>query len=198
MLAKNPTTLVWPWPCDDLGEYADRPFRYDVTFQGQVIQGGEGVLLNSVQSAGLNVHIKKNNSFYGNMAWGTPEKQALRAEFAETMAGARLSLCHRSNPRGVMRYRFYEAMSMARVPVLFGDDCLLPFADRIDYDKCSIRLPEAEAGSAGRILKSWLASTSDAEIIEMGCYGREAWQHWLKRENWGVIVDQVVRERLGL
>jgi hypothetical protein len=198
MLAKNPTTLTWPWPVDDLGEYMNRPFQYDVVFQGQVIQGGEGVLLKSVQEAGLNVHIKKNNSFYGNMQWGTPEKQALRVEFAETMAGARLSLCHRSNPRGVMRYRFYEAMSMGRVPVLFGDDCILPFADRIDYSRCSLWLKESDAPNAGTILKDWISKHCDDEIIEMGKYGRAAWESWLKRERWNVIVEQVVRERLTL
>jgi hypothetical protein len=144
------------------------------------------------------VHIKRNAGFYGNMAWGTPEKAALRREFSQTMAGARLSLCHRSNPRGVMRYRFYEAMSMARVPVLFCDDAVLPLADRIDYSKCAVILAEADAANAGPILHDWLSSHTDEQILSMGLYGQTVWARWLDRSRWGDVVGQLVRERMGL
>lgn len=192
-----PYVIPWPWPVDDLLAHTKLDgFQYDVVFQGQTVQGGEKVLLDSIQNAGLNVHVRRNPSFYGTMLWGAPEKAQLHHEFLATLSAARLSLCHRSNSRGVVRYRFYEAMSMGRVPVLFCDDCVLPFSNRIDYACCSVLLKESDVPHAGEVLKAWLAKHKDEEIVEMGKYGRLMWERWLKRERWGEIVEAVVRERL--
>ena len=197
MLARNPTTVAWPWPVDDLGDYVEpAEFDCDVVFQGQTANAGNTDLLNSVRRSGLHVLIKTVPSFYGAMPWGTPEKTQLRHEFLTTMSKARLSLCFRSVPRGVVRYRFYEALSMGRVPVLFCDDAVLPFADRIDYAKCSLWLKESDAQNAGEILRDWLDEHDDAELVEMGRYGRAMWERWLNRARGGEIVERVVRERL--
>jgi hypothetical protein len=201
MLAGTPTAVSWPWPVDDLREFVPLPdggFQYDVVFQGQTVQAGETAMLESVKRSGLEVFLRRNPGFYGTMEWGTKEKQELRRGFLQTMAGARFSLCHRSNNRGVMRYRFYEAMSMGRVPVLLCDDCVLPFADQIDYDRCSLRLKECDAGGVGEFLKAWLAEHTDEELVRMGQYGRKMWVSWLKRECWGEIIEELVQERMGL
>jgi len=199
MVRRNPTTVAWPWPIDDMKDYAPNiGFKYDVVFQGQVVRGGERKLLESLQRAGLNIYFRENPTFYGTMPWGTTEKVNLRHQFLETMAGARLSLCYRSCADPVIRYRFYEALSMGRVPVLFCDGCVLPFADRIDYSHCSIRLDECDVNNTGEFLKDWLASHNDKEIVEMGLYGRAMWEKWLKHENWTKIVEIVIREKMGL
>lgn len=203
MLERNPTTVAWPWPVDDMGKYVPLPeggFRYDVVFQGQAYQvGNEGgrALLKSVRRAGLNVHIRETPSFYGTMPWGTVEKARLRQEFQESMSGARLSLCPISHAHKVIRYRFYEALSMGRVPVLFCDGCMPALADRIDYTRCIVRLDQCNVVNAGELLKDWLADHDDKEIVEMGSYGRAMWERWLKREHWAELVEMVVREKLG-
>ena len=195
MLAQNPTTVAWPWPVDDLQDYVKLPaggFKYDVVFQGQ---RRERALLESVQRANLDVHLRQVSGFYGTMPYGAP-KAKLRREFLETMASARLSLCYRTFS-GIVRYRFYEAMSMGRVPVLFCDDCVLPHSDRIDYGRCSLQLREHDASKAGNLLANWLKQHSDEEIAEMGQYGRAMWERWLKRENWDKVTEVIVKERLG-
>jgi len=98
----------------------------------------------------------------------------------------------------VIRYRFYEAMSMARVPVLFCDDAVLPFSNEINYGRCSIKLKESNARNAGGILKAYLKNHPDDELIAMGRYGRTSWEKFLKREKWAQMIETVVRERLDL
>lgn len=40
--------------------------------------------------------------------------------------------------------RFFETIRCKRIPVLIADDVLLPLADRINYDKMMVRVPEDE------------------------------------------------------
>ena len=86
---------------------------------------------------------------------------------------------------------------MGRIPVHFCDRCVLPFADRIDYDVCSIHIPESESAHAGEIVADWLAKHDDNEIRERGAYGREMWKKWLDSNKWSELFSIVVKERLN-
>ena len=96
-----------------------------------------------------------------------------------------------------MRYRFYEAMSMARVPVLLCDHCVLPFSDRINYARCVIQIRESSVPGTGFALREWLNAHSDAEILEMGVYGRAMWERWLAGAQWERVWGEIVKERLA-
>lgn len=197
LLAADPTAISWPWPVEDLGDWMDKPFEYDVVFQGWVSTPLTNVVCDSVaQTKGLHAHIKRHNFFYGYCDESLPETQELRRTFLETLAASRLSLVPRSIPEGVVRYRFYEALSMGRIPVHFCDGCVLPFADRIDYDVCSIHIPESESARAGEIISDWLKKHSDDEIGERGAYGRQMWEKWLDSRKWESLFSMVVKERV--
>jgi len=195
--AQDPTTIPWAWPVDDLGEWVDLPFERDVVFQGWSSTNMTHVVCKSVQESALSAHIQIHDFFYGYEDESQPSTQELRETFLRSMATSRLSLCARSIPEGIARYRFYEALSMGRVPVHFCDNCVLPFADRIDYDRCTIHLPESEAPRTGEILTQWLKDHDDDEIRAMGAYGREMWARWLDSNHWDELFAEVVRERLG-
>jgi len=198
LLARDPTALAWPWPVEDLGAWADRPFARDVTFQGWVSTGLTDTVCDAVLATpSLTTHIQRHKFFYGYEDESQPSTQALRRTFLETLASSRLSLVARSIPEGVVRYRFYEALSMGRIPVHFCDGRVLPFADRIDYDVCSVHIPEADAPRAGEVIAAWLADRSDAEIRERGAYGRAMWARWLDSRKWPELMAEVVKEKLA-
>jgi len=198
LLEIDPTVVAWPWPVEDLGDWMDRSFEYDVVFQGWVSTPLTDVVCDSVvNTKGLNSYIKRHNFFYGYQDESKPETQELRRTFLETLAASRLSLVPRSIPAGIVRYRFYEAMSMGRIPVHFCDRCVLPFVDRIDYDVCSIHIQESESAHAGEIIADWLAKHDDDEIRERGAYGREMWKKWFDSNKWSELFSIVVKERLS-
>ncbi len=194
---QDPTTISWPWPVDDLGEWIDKPFKYDVVFQGWVSDVITDTTCDSVLNTDLNSHIQRHKFFYGYEDESQPSTQELRRTFLETLAASRLSLCPRSIPEGVTRYRLFEALSMGRVCVHFCDNCVLPLSDRIDWDRCVITIPESEAENTGAILTKWLSEHSDDEIREMGRYGREMWARWLDSSKWDDLFSEIATERLG-
>jgi hypothetical protein len=98
---------------------------------------------------------------------------------------------------GVVRYRLYEQMSMGRgLPVHICDNAVLPWADRIDWDICTVSVPEAKVDNVGLLLVEWLAQHSDAEIRERARYGQAMFETWLHRDKWNELFGIAVRERL--
>lgn len=199
LVDRCPTVRGWPWPVDDL--YAPfAGFDYDVVFQGWASTDLTNIVCDSVaaysQAKGeLNYRITKHRFFFG-YHYHDPAYAHWRESFIDTLRRSRLSLVPRSIPAGVIRYRFYEALSAGRVPVHFCDGRVLPWAHKIDYSKCSLHIPESDAHGAGEIIAEWLRSHSDKQIREMGDYGRAAWLRWLDPRKWDQRFSEAVQEWL--
>lgn len=196
----NSNARAWGWASEDLARYVKLPdggFQFDVHAQMWASTPMTDEAVESCKRAGLTVHDQRNDFFYGHLETAKDPRLAdLRLTFLETMAASKLVLVPRSRPC-VNRYRFFEALSMARIPVLFCDDCLLPSNDKIDYSKCAIWLPEREVTKTGEILKEWLETHTEKEIVGMGLYGRVAWERWLAPARWETIWSELVIEHLN-
>jgi len=197
MLKADPDIVAWPWPTVDMGAYADRSFRYDVVFQGQLTNDlGRRAVESVGGTPGLNVHIQVNPKFFAYE--GAAKKQALAASYPETMAAGRLHLVPTSVPAGICRYRLYEGMSMARVGVSLCNGCVHPLADRINWHDCIVTIREGDATHAGAILAEWLTRHTDGDIQEMGRYAQAMWRKWLARDRWAEVIGQIVREKMSI
>lgn len=201
MLVDDPDIISWPWPVLGVGEYAALPpggFKYDAAFQGQVT-GPTELVISSIEQASLKSHVVRIPGFFSVIRYAEPEKAAkLRISYLESMQASRVAVCPNSNPYGAIRYRFYEAMSMGRVSLFIGDGCVLPLSDKIAWQHCVVQIANRDMPKAGEFLERWLSQHDDAEITAMGIRAREAWNRWLKRENWGIIIGELVRERLEI
>jgi hypothetical protein len=199
MIKFDPDIIAWPWPVAGVGEYAAIPsggFKYDAVFQGQVAGFTESTI-QSIEQSGLNSCIVRLDRFFPVIRKQDPKRGVqLRTSYLEAMQASRIALCPNGNPMGAIRYRLYEAMSMGRVNLFIGDECVLPLSDKIDWHNCIIQIANRDAHKAGEFLEYWLRRHSDNEIITMGARAREVWDTWLRRENWGKVVGLLVKERL--
>jgi hypothetical protein len=206
ILAGDPTTIPWPWPVNPKGDIdAYIPllrdgFTYDVTFVGWNSTPLTEKACEAVAAhPNLSTFIKLNSEFYGTWESRNDVEKVVnfRNLFLARMQESRLSLCARSIAAGVVRYRFYEAMAMARIPVHLNDHAALPFAKEIDWDKCAIHVDEGSVENLGRILRGWLDEHSDREILERGTYGRAMWGKWLDGRKWDDLFGYCAMERLA-
>lgn len=197
--AGNARARVWAWGVEDLGAYAYLPasgFQFDIHAQLWTSSPLTDMAVEACKASGLKVHDRRHPFFYGTLETNKdPRLGELRQSFLETMQISRLVLVPRSRAC-VNRYRFYEAMSMGRVPVLLCDDCLLACDDKIDYDQCCVRVPERDAHLVGVYLQEWLATHSDISVEEMGEYGRAMWERWLAPARWETTWAELVKEML--
>jgi len=193
MLADAPNTIGWPWPVESLYR-PHEGFEYDAVFQGWNSTDLTHRAVESVRCSGLKAHLVENDFFWGYHDT-EPEYAHYRASFLDTLSKARLSIVPRSIP-GTVRYRFWEAMSMGRVPVQLCDDCVMPWPDQVNYAACSISVLESDVDQLGDILKVWLAKLTDDDIVAMGRYGHAAYENWLHRDRWSILFTQAVRDHL--
>ncbi len=198
MKREMPNSIAWFWPVENYKECIEVPqggFKYDISghmwISGNVRQNSCESMLST---QGLNCDIRMFKNFTGYV-YALPEGIEKRKNFRISMRESRLCLCPISIP-SVFPYRYYEAMSAARVPILIGDDFSFPFAEHINYDEFTIKVPVDRCHTVGPFIKDWLAHHSDEEIIAMGQKGRKAWETWLDRDFQSGLWTVAVEERL--
>lgn len=200
MLDVDVNSISWPWPVKNLVEISGAPeggFKYDISFHGWM--SGE-VRRISIKSCTAQPGIRGDwaiyPDFYGYVERDNPQEAARRRSgFLKSVHESRLVLAPRSID-GVFPYRFWEGMSAGRVTIMVGSNYNLPWRDKIDWDRCIIQVPESEMARTGEVVKKFLSTHTDEQILEMGRYGREMWLRWMDPDKWAQLMTEAVVEKL--
>jgi len=102
----------------------------------------------------------------------------IRNEYVHNMKQSHFVLA----PKGDANFsnRFYEALSLGRVPVLIDTDMQLPFEDRIKYDEFIVRVPYNEIHRVGEYVREFYDRHSSAEFAEVQWKARETFEKFLR------------------
>jgi hypothetical protein len=186
--------IAWPYAVEDFRHILTTDFDslpYDVSFVGSRVS--HRCRMESFDSVKATPEIKSFLDDSG-LHWGQVEHTATghqRKEiFVKSLRESKMVLAARGG--GLSCYRFFEAMSAGRVPVLFADDWQLPHPDLIHWDWCIVQIPESDARNAGPILHNYLRRTSNRDLAEMGAYARAAWEHYLAPEVWPELMTRYI------
>lgn len=196
----DPMSIPWGWPVDDFKDCIEPPasgFLHDVSFQAWISTDTRKISSDAcLGNPQLKCDFATYKDFYGYVHRDNrPEADRRMAEFKRSMKESRIALCPESIP-GVFPYRFFEALSAGRVPLLVSSDYNLPFQDEIPYHEFMLELPRAQAAQAGSFIREFLNRTTDAQLIEMGKKGRHYWERFLNRDDWMKTMAYAVRKSL--
>lgn len=191
MRKADPNTISWAWPVEDFKECIELPpdgFKYDVSFHAWISTETRRLSGLSCQN---NPKLKCDVSMYKDFTgyiYYEPEGVRRRAEFRRSMRESRIALCPESIP-SVFPYRFFEAMSAGRVPLLVASDYELPFADLIPYREFILTCRREDAFHASSVIEQFFnryrtREEADQVLINMGQKGRMYWEQYLNREDW--------------
>lgn len=196
----DPNTISFAWPVEDYAECVDVPaggFTYDVSFQAWLSSIARKQAARScLETTRLRSDIAGYSDFTGYLKADDPELARRRAEFRRSMRESRVALCPESIP-GVFPYRFFEAMSAGRVPLLVGTGYVFPFSDEIPYKDFSIALPTSEASRAGQFIVEFLDVHNDEELVHMGKMARHFWKEFLNSADWPKSMAKVAVAKLN-
>lgn len=163
------------------GDFDSLP--YDVSFVGSRVS--HKCRIESFDSVKATPAIKSYLDDSG-LHWGkvenTPIGQRRRETFVKSLAESKMVLAARGG--GLSSYRFFEAMSAGRVPILLADDWELPCKDLIEWDKCILQIQEEHARRTGELLEHYLQRHSNRELSEMGMAAYAAWRSYLAPDVW--------------
>jgi hypothetical protein len=192
--------IPWFWPVEDLKECVDIPkggFKYDISFHAWLSTDTRKLSVKSCQNVlGNRIDHKTFPNFFGYLPVDSPERINRRRNFLNSIKQSKMMLCPQSI-QGVFPYRFYEALSAGRIPLLLCSGFNLPFQDEIDWDKCIVTAPAERAANAGNIVKRFLNNTSEEKQREMMEYGRKVWEKWLNRDKQPELIGYTLKKELS-
>jgi len=190
--------IAWPYAVEDFGALVTDDWallKYDVSFVGSKVSSKS-----RIESFDSVARTPQLDSFLDDskMHWGSVEHTEVgkqrKALFVQSMRDSALVLAARGG--GLSCYRFFEAMSAGRIPVLLADDWVLPHADLIEWERIIIQIPECRAKETGSILLEFLRHISDEELAQMGRECRLTWMQYLAPAVWPQMMERCVKARL--
>ena len=99
-----------------------------------------------------------------------------RREYIENIEQALFTLSPRGD--GNFSLRFYETLSLGRIPLLIDTDIPLPLEDRIDYSKFVVRVPWQDVHRIGDYVLEFFALPEE-ELLKRQQLAREAFEKHL-------------------
>jgi len=120
--------------------------------------------------------IRKSYSGHINTIESDPLK--MRQEFIENLKNSDFILVSKGD--GNFSYRFYEALSLGRVPVLIDTETVLPLENIIDYDSFILRVNYKDITKLDKIIADFYKKITNEKFIEMQKKAREAFEEYLR------------------
>lgn len=106
-----------------------------------------------------------------------PPEQA-RREYVENLRDCDLALVVKGD--GNYSYRFYEALSLGRIPLFVDTETPLPLADQIDYGSFLLTVRRAELPWIGALARDWWRGTTPEEVERRQLAARHAFTEYLR------------------
>lgn len=193
MSARDENSISIPWPVEDFNDISNtKHFDFDISFHGWVGSETRQESVVSVEQSGLKVDVRAYPNFYGHQH--IRERERRRRLYKRSLHTSKLALCPESIP-GNIPYRFYEALSAGRVPVLIGSDYVLPFADTIPWNDICIQIMRGAATNTGEILEQWIDHKAERNLEPMMRLARLYWIRYLDPAGWVQSFSAAVRKQ---
>lgn len=113
----------------------------------------------------VNLQTLKRKSYSASKSTIQGNPQLMRQEFIDIIKNSDLPLVIRGD--GNFSLRFFEVLSLGRVPLFIDTDTPLPFEDEIDYDSFMVRVNYKDINCLPEIVSEFWNKTSDEQFLEM-------------------------------
>jgi len=129
------------------------------------------------QSLLVETNFIVRSSHFGNRKTITGDPVVSRKEYINNILNSDFVL----SPKGDGNYsvRFYEALSLGRIPLLIDTDTPLPFEDEVCYDNFVLRVDYRKIKHIPRMVLDFYAKLTDGQFISMQRMAREAYKTML-------------------
>ncbi len=134
------------------------------------------------------------DSFGGNVTTTKVDPARAREEYIQNMLDSDFVLA----PKGDGNYsaRFYEALSLGRIPILIDTDMVLPLENSLDYSKCILRVPHTEVHRLGEIVHDFYTTLTDESFAEMQRAARNAFAEHLRYDRFFAEVLPTLKGKM--
>jgi hypothetical protein len=132
-------------------------------------------------------------TFSGNTSSIELDPQKARADYVANMLDSDFVL----SPKGDGNYsaRFFEALSLGRIPLVVDTDMVLPLEKTIDYSKFCLRVSHTQLHQLGNIVADFYDSLTDEQFVAMQKAAREAFRKYLRYDSYFNFALPLLKEK---
>jgi len=144
----------------------------------------------------VEARIVVRSSFSGHRGTISLSPEVARKEYIQNLCESDFALA----PKGDANYsvRFFEALSLARVPLLIDTECSLPLEGTIDYRSFILRVPHRDVDRVAEIAADFYAALSPEEFASMQRRAREAFERYLRYDSFfNFIFAEIAAGRMS-
>ncbi len=131
-------------------------------------------------------------SYSGHAGTMVGDAQENRRAFVQNILGTDYTLVVKGDANAATR--FYEVLSLGRIPVLIDTACVLPIERLIDYRECCVVIDCKDLARAPAILADLHAKLSSEQFVDMQRKARHIYETYLRYD---VFTRYLVEELLS-
>lgn len=122
------------------------------------------------------------DSFSGNEKTRKLSMENARVEYVENILNSDLSLAIKGD--GNFSIRFYEILSLGRIPVLLDTNCILPLEDVVDYKSFILRIDISDIQNTSEIISDFYRSLNFDDFVRKQKNSRDAFSNFLRADKY--------------
>lgn len=136
------------------------------------------------ETSGLRTNFNARKTYSGHVATIDGGVEDFRKDFVNNLLESDYALCVRGD--GNTSVRFFEALSLGRIPLFLDTACVLPLEDELNYRDFTVFVDWRDVSRIGDILRDFHASCSPEKFKEMQKKARDAYRNYLRFDAFSV------------
>lgn len=189
---KDKNSEVISYVEEDLKElihYNLRKIKYDISFIGcdRTCQVRLQAVEQLKKCKKLKMKIDVVDDYFGRSKFESVRQERIKM-FRDSIVESLLTFCPRGSGENTMR--FFEVMSLGRIPVFIGDSCVFPFEDKIDWNDVCLRIPEKDIPNMESVIKDYIKSIGKKGLLDKGKKARTVWEEFFSANG---LMNQIFR-----
>lgn len=136
------------------------------------------------------------SSYSGSEKTLTIDPKIARKEYVENMKNSELILAPKGD--GNFSVRFFEALSLGRIPLLIDTDCSLPLENEINYRELIFKVDHSKIKELASKVSEFYAEISEEEYLVRQKKCREVFEKYLKIESFfAYVLDEAFLKKIA-
>ncbi len=151
-------------------------------------------VLNILKKSKLIVpNFQERESYSGNSKTAKGDVNILRREFVQNILESDYTLCIRGDSN--QSTRFFEVLSLGRIPIFVDTDIPLPLEDKINYKEFCIFVDYRDIDRIDKIINEFHNSISFNEFENMQRKARKAYEMYLRMDVYTKYLMEILKEK---
>ncbi len=134
------------------------------------------------------------STYSGHVATIAGSVEDTRKRFVDTLLNSDYALCVKGDANSSVR--FYEALSLGRIPLFVDTECVLPLKDQIAYRDFCVFVDWRDINRIGDILADFHEKCSPEQFKKMQMKAREAYEKYLRIDAFSSHLAESLKARL--